>query len=86
MKTDCEGYDQEILLSSKDVLNQIKPTLFIEWFAWFQPDESERLFRIIDDINYVALHPGTLQPVTASGQKLDDLTCIHKDRISEIMV
>ena len=82
VKMDCEGYDKEIVRSSASILSQLKPTLFVEWFAWFSDEDSADLFSAIEEIGYVALHPGTLQRVDASGERLSDLTCVHASRLA----
>jgi FkbM family methyltransferase len=33
VKIDCEGYDKEIIRSSRRILSALKPTVFAEWFA-----------------------------------------------------
>lgn len=85
IKTDCEGYDKEIIRSSKEILQEIKPALFVEWFDWFSPEDSADLFAAIEEAGYVPLHPGSLERLTPTGARSSDITCIHRDRISEII-
>ncbi len=77
VKTDCEGFDKQILRSSRDFLDQVKPTLFVEWFAWFTPEDDDSLFSIIDECGYIALNPYTLTLIDRT-QRTSDITCIHK--------
>lgn len=77
IKTDCEGYDKEILRSAFDVIDRYKPTLFIEWFNCFSEADSHDLFEAIREIGYVAYHPmtGERQPLE---HKIDDLILLPR--------
>jgi FkbM family methyltransferase len=83
IKTDCEGYDKEILRSAKDVLSEIQPILFIEWFERFTPSDDQDLFNAIDEIHYVAKHPGSWHAMDPSSPRLSDILCVPKTRLSE---
>jgi len=84
IKTDCEGYDKEILRSAKDFLGTYKPYLFVEWFDLFPAIEDHHdFFAAIDEIGYVSLNPQTLAPLEA-GVKLSDLLLVHRSRLSKI--
>jgi FkbM family methyltransferase len=82
VKIDCEGYDKEIIRSSRDILSQLKPTIFAEWFAWFSPADDDDFFSAIHEVGYVALNPETLKVVDRT-QRLFDVTCIHQARLKE---
>ncbi len=82
IKIDCEGYDKEIIRSSKHILGELKPTIFTEWFAWFSPADDDDFFAAIDEAGYVALHPATLAKVDRT-ERLFDVTCIHHTRLKE---
>jgi FkbM family methyltransferase len=84
IKIDCEGYDKEILKGGANLFRQLKPALFIEWFAWFEPSDDLDLFAAIDDIDYVPLHPIDLHRMTSSSERTGDLTCIHRSRLHEL--
>jgi len=78
IKTDCEGYDKQILRSSFDLIDRYKPTLFVEWFNYFKEADSADLFEAIREIGYVAYHPmtGEAQPVET---KIDDLILLPRN-------
>ena len=75
IKTDCEGFDGLIVRSLRTFVERHRPALFVEWFAWFNDDESRALFEAIESINYVPL-----DPVTGARAVLDiripDLLCL----------
>lgn len=84
VKTDCEGYDKEILRSAKDFLGVYKPYLFVEWFDLFPAMEDHHdFFAAIDEIGYVSLNPQTLAPLEAD-VKLSDLLLVHRSRLHTI--
>ncbi len=72
IKTDCEGFDKEIIRSIKLFLEKFKPTLFVEWFDGFTQDDTKDLFEAIGEIGYRPLHPRTLAPIGAD-DKVSDL-------------
>ncbi|MDV6331037.1 FkbM family methyltransferase [Asticcacaulis sp. 201] len=80
IKIDCEGYDKEIIRPCRDLFAKSKPVLFVEWFAWFAPDDDRDLFDVIKSIDYVPYDPITLQPASLS-KRIGDLLCFHKDEI-----
>lgn len=80
IKTDCEGYDKEILISSAAFLDKIRPTIFVEWFAWFTQEDSQSLFEIISQIDYVPFNPISLEAATVD-QKISDLLLVHKSKL-----
>jgi FkbM family methyltransferase len=79
IKTDCEGFDKEIIRSVGGLINSLpqKPTLFVEWFDWFTDDETADLFAAIEEIEYRPYHPVTWQAI-GPGQKVSDLMLRHK--------
>lgn len=79
VKIDCEGYDKQILRGARSILEQIQPTLFVEWFAWFTPADDDDLFAAIAEIGYRALDPLSFEPVDRAGRRLSDLVCIPLD-------
>ena len=83
IKIDTEGYDREIIRSSKDFLNEYKPVVFMEWFDWYSKAESEELFKVINDINYIPFNPMTLE-ISNIEQKTWDLLIIHKEDIENL--
>jgi FkbM family methyltransferase len=83
IKTDCEGYDKQIIRSSREYLAARRPHLFIEWFAWFTPEDDDDLFAAVNEVDYVALDPRNLAPVDRT-QRLPDLLCVHKTRAAEV--
>jgi FkbM family methyltransferase len=82
VKIDCEGYDKDIIRSSRRILSELKPTVFAEWFAWFSPADDDDFFAAIHEVGYVALNPATLKKVDRT-ERLFDVTCIHQSRLSE---
>jgi FkbM family methyltransferase len=83
IKIDTEGYDREIIYSSKDFLNKIKPVIFMEWFDFYDEKESLKLFEIIKDLNYFPFNPATLE-IADINNKIWDLLLIHKDDIENL--
>lgn len=81
IKIDTEGHDKEIIRSSKDFLNKYKPNLFIEWFAFYGDEDNIDLFKVIEDINYVAFNPTNLEKASIN-HRIWDLILIHKDKIN----
>lgn len=77
IKTDCEGFDKEILRSSLSLIEQYKPTIFIEWFNYFSESDTDDMFSAIKEIGYVAHNPISLLQVTKS-DKIDDLILLPK--------
>jgi len=75
IKIDCEGYDKEILRGSVEFLRAVKPTLYIEWFAWFSPADDIDLFSAIEEIGYTPLNPFTLTPAHVK-DRIPDLICV----------
>jgi len=78
IKIDTEGYDREIIESSKEFLNKYKPKVFLEWFDFYDYNDSVKLFNIIKDINYIAYDPISLKKADVDN-KIWDLIIIHKD-------
>jgi FkbM family methyltransferase len=78
IKTDCEGYDKEILRGAKDFLRAVRPALFIEWFDWFTPEDDADLFRVIDEIGYAPFRPGSLAPLDRAAGRISDIFCLPK--------
>ncbi len=76
IKTDCEGYDKEILRSSKHVLAELRPTLFVEWFAWFTPEDDDDFFAAISEVGYRPLNPWTMDPYSRADARVPDLVCL----------
>ena len=82
IKTDCEGYDKEILLGARDFLIQVKPVIFAEWFDMFDEHEDAEFISAINSIGYIPLNPTTLE-ILNSREKTSDVLCIHADRLHE---
>lgn len=81
VKTDCEGYDKEILRAAKDFLGEYKPYMFVEWFDLFPAwEDHDDLFSAIDEIGFVPFDPTTLQPLNRE-IKLADLLLVHQSRV-----
>jgi hypothetical protein len=83
IKIDTEGYDREIIKNSSKFLNEIKPVLFIEWFDFYDINESIILFDIIKQINYIPFDPSTFE-IANVNNKIWDLILIHKDDIENL--
>jgi len=77
IKIDCEGYDKEIIRSGSQLLNSLKPTLFMEWFDWFTAEDDADFFRAINEIGYIALYPDSLTPVD-NARRAANVVCIHR--------
>lgn len=82
IKIDCEGYDKEILRPCRDLFAVNKPVLFVEWFDWFEPEDDQDLFRVIESIDYVAFCPLHLHRASVA-ERIGDLLCFHKDAIPD---
>lgn len=82
IKIDCEGYDKEILRPCRDLLAVSKPALFVEWFAWFEPEDDKDLFQVIESIDYVAFDPLTLKRARVT-ERVGDLLCFHRNQIPD---
>jgi len=81
VKTDCEGYDKEILRAAKDFLGEYKPYMFVEWFDLFPAwEDHDDLFAAIDEIGFAPFDPTTLQPLNRE-IKLSDLLLVHRSRV-----
>ena len=83
IKIDTEGFDREIIHSSKDFLNEHKPVLYIEWYAFYSEQDSVKLFKVINDINYIPFNSETLEKANVN-IKINDLLLIHKEDINNI--
>ena len=83
IKIDTEGYDREIVISSKDFLMKYKPVVFMEWFNFYGEEDSNKLFKVIEEINYVPFNPVTLE-VASVKNKIWDLLLIHKEDIENL--
>jgi len=83
IKIDTEGYDREIIKSSKDFLNEYKPVVFMEWFDFYNKKESQELFNVISNINYIPFNPVTLEVANVEN-KIWDLLIIHKEDIENL--
>jgi FkbM family methyltransferase len=76
IKTDTEGHDVSILESSQAMIEELRPVIFMEWFFAYGDEENRRMFRVIEDIGYVALDPATLLPWTV---RTSDLVLVPKE-------
>lgn len=79
IKSDCEGFDKEILRSSAGLLDRYRPTLFVEWFAYFSASDTEDFFAAIDEIGYRAFDPITREPARPEVRS-DDVLLIHRSK------
>ena len=82
IKTDVEGYDKSILESSANFIDRLRPVLFVEWFFAYTEVETQDLFRVIKQLDYVPYHPETLQPSNTTDRS-EDLLLIHRSKIKE---
>lgn len=80
IKTDTEGHDASILESSAEFIDAIRPVIITEWFWLYGAAETNRLFDIINSMDYIAFDPMTLT-VSNRNQKTDDLLLIHASRL-----
>ena len=55
----------------------------MEWFDFYGEEDSNKLFQIIEDINYFPFNPITLE-VASVKNKIWDLLLIHKDDIDNL--
>jgi monofunctional biosynthetic peptidoglycan transglycosylase len=68
LKTDCEGYDKDVLRSLRGVLKEFRPVVVCEVHKKLDGAEREELFAVLRDAGYVAhRYLGGAQPV---GEKL----------------
>jgi hypothetical protein len=84
IKTDCEGYDKQIIRAARDFLIAKKPTLFLEWFDWFTPEDDADFFDAIEEVQYVALNPQNLLPVSRDGSGIPDVLCVHRTLVESV--
>jgi FkbM family methyltransferase len=70
IKIDCEGYDKEILRSSKEFLQGVRPTIFVEWFD---------MFKVIGELGYEAFEGHSQRPATPQN-KVNDLILLPHTR------
>ena len=82
IKIDCEGYDKEILLSSREVLMVIRPAIYVEWFRLFSAVESQDLFRAVENIGYVALDPADLLEASVD-RYISDLMLVPREKMNK---
>lgn len=76
IKTDCEGYDKEIIRSAQDFIRALGLVMFVEWFDLFNDDHDfHDFFAAVRELGYVAINPATLRPLEP-GLKLPDLILI----------
>jgi FkbM family methyltransferase len=69
IKVDTEGYDKQILLSLKSVIEEFKPTVMFEVFKRLTKIEREELFDLFDQHGYVVYYFEDFD-ITKSTQKL----------------
>jgi len=60
-----------------------KPVVFMEWFNFYGEEDSNKLFQIIEDINYIPFNPITLEVANVKN-KIWDLLLIHKDDMENL--
>jgi beta-1,4-mannosyl-glycoprotein beta-1,4-N-acetylglucosaminyltransferase len=78
IKTDCEGYDKEIIRSSRDFIRQHNLVVFVEWFDLFNNgDDFNDFFTVLSDLDFVVLNPATLRPHDLS-VKISDLVLVPR--------
>lgn len=82
IKIDTEGHDKSIIDSSRALIERVKPVIFTEWFFANTEVKNNELFRVIEEIGYVAYNPRTLELATID-QPIDDLVLLHKTKINE---
>lgn len=52
----------------------------MEWFDWYNHEDSIKLFDVIKDINYIPFNPITLEKADVN-HKIWDLLIIHEEDI-----
>jgi FkbM family methyltransferase len=78
IKTDCEGYDKEIIRSSKDFIRDRELIMFVEWFDLFNDGgDYNDFFAAIDELGYAMINPATLRTLEP-GLKLSDLILVPR--------
>lgn len=75
IKTDCEGFDAVIVQTLGGLVDKYRPVLFVEWFEWFNHEESRVLFEAIADIGYTPFDPQSGLPAVVD-MKVADLICL----------
>ena len=78
IKLDTEGHDFSILKSSRDLIRDIQPVIFAEWFFGFTATEIAEMFSVIDDLGYVAYLPDSLTPAATSSRQPEDLLLLPR--------
>jgi monofunctional biosynthetic peptidoglycan transglycosylase len=53
LKTDCEGYDKEVLRSLRGVLKEFRPVVVCEVHKKLDAEERDQLFDVLKDAGYV---------------------------------
>lgn len=77
IKLDCEGHDKEILKTLKPITDIAKPVLFVEWFAFFNQEQTDDLFHTIQNLGYSCYNPVTLELLEAdNSKKIPDILCL----------
>jgi hypothetical protein len=84
IKIDTEGHDFVILDSSREFIDSLRPTLFVEWFSGFGTEEVKRMFDIIAGMDYVALYPKTFE-LANPAQPSEDLLLIHSTKLEAFL-
>ena len=84
IKLDTEGHDFEILASSYDTIDALRPKLFVEWFNHFSAEDVARMFAVIKDLGYVALYPKTFE-LASPDQQSEDLLLIHQTKLDAFL-
>jgi FkbM family methyltransferase len=84
IKSDTEGHDVSIIESSADLIDRIRPVIFIEWFWMFTDVENQHMFQVIQDLGYTAFEPQTLQPASID-RRTADLVLIHNSKINDYL-
>ncbi len=64
LKTDCEGYDKDVLRSLRGILKEFRPVVVCEVHKKLDGDERSELFDVLHDAGYVThRYVGGAQPV-----------------------
>ncbi len=84
IKIDTEGHDFEILSSSRETIDILRPKLFVEWFHYFSRSDVEKMFNTIQDLDYVALYPKTFELARPELQS-EDLLLVHRTKLDEFL-
>lgn len=72
IKVDIEGYDAQILRFLKPLIDEIKPTIIIEWFK----GKEKEIFETVKMLNYKALRSDNFEEANSTQPRCEDLILV----------